>query len=356
MRRKIRILVVDDSAFMRKALTRMLASDPMIDVVDTAVDGRDGYEKTKKLRPDVVTLDVKMPGMDGLTALGLIMKDCPVPVLMLSSLTAEGGEITLKALDMGAVDFIDKSAARSAMDILSIAGELITKVKAAANVDVSKMVTYGPPSAREAAAAHKVVSGAKCRYDVVAIGTSTGGPPALQSILSQMPPGLPVPILVVQHMPPGFTASLARRLDGLSNMYITEAVDGDKALPGRCLIAPSGQHMTLRKNDGGYYVKLSAMPEGLLHRPSVDVLMESVASAAGPRGLGLILTGMGADGATGIKQLHDAGGMTIAQDENTCVVYGMPRVAVEMGGVDRSLPLGLMHYAIMEELGIQERQ
>jgi len=353
MLRKIRILVVDDSAFMRKALTRMLASDQMIEVVDTASDGREGYEKTMRLRPDVVTLDVNMPGMDGLTALGLIMRDCPTPVLMLSSLTAQGGEVTLRALDMGAVDFIDKTSARSAMEILTIAGELITKVKAVAHVDISKMLATAPPAPSASPPAQKTLPAAKCRYEVVAIGTSTGGPPALQSILSRMPRDLPVPVIVVQHMPVGFTASLAARLDGLSQLYITEAVDGDTAVPGRCLIAPSGLHMTLGRNADGYCVRLSDKPEGLLHRPSVDVLMESVANAAGSRGLGVILTGMGSDGAAGMKKLHDAGGTTLAQDEQTCVVYGMPRVAVEMGGVDRSIPLGRMHTAILEELGIQ---
>jgi two-component system chemotaxis response regulator CheB len=350
--RKIRVLVVDDSAFMRKALQRMLSSDPMIDVVDIAADGAEGYEKAKALRPDVVTLDVKMPGMDGLTALRKIMSDCPVPVLMLSSLTSEGGEITLRALDLGAVDFIDKSTAHTAMDILSIAGELITKVKAVAGVDARKMVRKEPGPFTEGKAARPLAAKSPCRLEVVAIGTSTGGPPALQGILTAMPGDLPAGVLVVQHMPKGFTASLAERLNNLSRLDVSEAVDGDAVLPGRCLIAPSGLHMTLRRNGSGLSVHLSEEPDGLLHRPSVDVLMESVAKVSASKALGIILTGMGADGARGIKALHDAGGKTIAQDEATCVVYGMPKVAVDMGGVDRSLPLGMVPTAILEELGI----
>jgi len=352
MLRKIRVLVVDDSAFMRKALERMLSSDPMIKVVDTASDGIEGYDKTMALRPDVVTLDVRMPGMDGLTALGRIMADCPTPVLMLSSLTSEGGEVTLRALDMGAVDFIDKSSARSAMDILSIAGELIMKVKAVAGVDVSKMVRMEDVG-REPVTPLPSVPMAKGRFDAVSIGTSTGGPPALQLILSSVPSDFPVPILVVQHMPLGFTSSLAKRLDGLSNLEVSEAGDGDLALPGRCLIAPSGLHMSLDDGSQGLHVRLSSSPDGLLHRPSVDVMMESVAKVLGRRSVGVILTGMGSDGAKGIRAIHDAGGRTMAQDESTCVVYGMPKVAVELGGVDRSLPLERIPSAIIGEIGME---
>jgi two-component system, chemotaxis family, protein-glutamate methylesterase/glutaminase len=351
MLRKIRVLVVDDSAFMRKALERMLSSDPMIKVVDTASDGLEGYEKTMALRPDVVTLDVRMPGMDGLTALGKIMSDCPTPVLMLSSLTSEGGEVTLKALDIGAVDFIDKSSARSAMDILSIAGELIMKVKAIAGVDVAKVVKKEEAGV-EAVTLPPSLPMVKGRFDAVAIGTSTGGPPALQLILTAMPSDLPVPILVVQHMPMGFTSSLAKRLDGLTKLDVAEAGDGDLALPGRCLIAPSGLHMYLEDGPRGLAVRLSKSPDGLLHRPSVDILMESVAEILGRRAVGVILTGMGSDGAKGIKAIHDSGGRTIAQDESTCVVYGMPKVAVELGGVDRSLPLERIPAAIIGELGV----
>jgi len=350
MEKKIRVLVVDDSAFMRKALTRMLSSDPMVQVVDTAQDGKEGCRKALELRPDVITLDVKMPEMDGLTALRQIMADCPTPVLMLSSLTSEGGEVTLRALDLGAVDFIDKSSAHTALDILSIAGELITKVKTIAGVDAHKMLASAVPNVSKPYDQQRpaIVKG---RFDVVGIGASTGGPPALQSILTGLPAGLPAAVLVVQHMPKGFTASLAERLNHLSKLVVSEAVDGDAVLPGRCLIAPSGLHMTLRRNGTGLKVRLSEEPEGLLHRPSVDVLMQSLAREVGKKALGVILTGMGADGAHGMKELHDAGGHTIAQDEDSCVVYGMPKVAVELGGVDESFPLDQITSAIIAEVG-----
>jgi two-component system chemotaxis response regulator CheB len=353
--RKIRVLVVDDSAFMRKALCRMLDSDPMIQVVDTAMDGQDGYEKVVALKPDVVTLDVKMPGMDGLTALKKIMDDCPVPVLMLSSLTTEGGGVTLRALDLGALDFIDKSSAHSAMDILSIAGDLISKIKTIAGIDVERIIKsrarYVPPADRPAAQERKIVK--RSPIEVVVIGASTGGPPALQQILTEMPKETPAGILVVQHMPKGFTASLADRLDGLCKIAVSEAVDGDRVEPGRCLVAPAGLHMTLARGKDTMIVRVSEEPDGLLHRPSVDVLMESVAKRCGSRALGVLLTGMGSDGAAGMKAMRDAKGRTIGQDEKTCVVYGMPRVAFEMGGVETQLPLDKVASAILSELGVE---
>ncbi len=354
MCKKIRVLVVDDSAFMRKALYRMLSSDPLIEVIDTASDGEEGYKKARMLKPDVITLDVRMPGMDGLDALRMIMTDCPVPVLMLSSLTSEGGEVTLRALDLGAVDVIDKSSAHTAMDILGIAGELTSKVRAVAGVDTDKIVKKRtpvdapPPSIRpQTGITVKADTG---EMKVVAIGASTGGPPALQEILSKLPAGLNAAFLVVQHMPMGFTASLAERLNSLSKLEVSEAFDGDLIRPGKCLIAPSGLHMTLRVEEE-LCVHLSKSPEDSLHRPSVDVLMESVAKVMGGRAIGVILTGMGSDGAMGIKVLHDAGGRTIAQDEESCIVYGMPKVAVSLGGVDRVVPLDGAVSAILDELG-----
>lgn len=355
MARKIRVLVVDDSAFMRKALYRMLSSDPMIEVIDMASDGEEGYKKARMLKPDVVTLDVRMPGMDGLDALRMIMADCPAPVLMLSSLTSEGGEVTLRALDLGAVDVIDKSSAHTAMDILGIAGELTSKVRAVAGVDTDKIVKKPAPASQARTQIVPPQSDITAKADtgemkVVAIGASTGGPPALQEILSNLPSGLNAAFLVVQHMPVGFTASLAERLNSLSRLEVSEAFDGDLVRPGKCLIAPSGLHMTLHVEEE-LCVRLSKLPEGSIHRPSVDVLMESAAKVMGGRAIGVILTGMGADGAMGIKAIHDAGGRTIAQDEESCIVYGMPKVAVSMGGVDRIVPLGGAASAILHEMG-----
>ena len=351
MGKKIRVLVVDDSLFMRKALVRMLTSDPAIEVVDTASDGLEGYEKARSLRPDIVTLDVKMPGMDGLTALAKIMEDCPVPVLMLSSLTSEGGEVTLRALDLGAVEIIDKSSAHTVMDIMGIADELIGKVKAIAGVDAAKIVRKKAEIREEIhiPAADRPLFKTS-RYDIVVIGASTGGPPALQEILSKLPEDLPAAVVVVQHMPIGFTASLADRLNHLSPLHVSEAYDGDVLEAGKCLIAPSGLHMTLKRARGGLSVALSKEPDGMLHRPSVDVLMESAARVTGKTAIGIILTGMGGDGAKGLLAMHQAGAKTIAQDEDSCVVYGMPKVAVEMGGVDVSLPLRLIAKTIISSL------
>ncbi len=354
MTKKIRVLVVDDSVFMRKALYRMLSSDPMIEVIDTASDGEEGYKKTRMLKPDVVTLDVRMPGMDGLDALRMIMADCPVPVLMLSSLTSEGGEVTLRALDLGAVDVIDKSSAHTAMDILGIAGELTSKVRAVAGVDTDKIVKKLAPvhPARPQVflpQAYVPVKADTEEMKVVAIGASTGGPPALQEILSNLPEGLNAAFLVVQHMPIGFTASLAERLNSLSRLEVSEAFDGDLVRPGKCLIAPSGLHMTLHVEEE-LCVHLSKFPVDRIHRPSVDVMMESAAKVMRGRVIGVILTGMGNDGAMGIKAIHDAGGKTIAQDEESCIVYGMPKVAVSLGGVDRIVPLAGAVPAILDEL------
>ncbi len=355
MSKKIRVLVVDDSAFMRKALYRMLSSDPMIEVIDTASDGEGGYKKARMLKPDVITLDVRMPGMDGLDALRMIMTDCPTPVLMLSSLTSEGGEVTLRALDLGAVDVIDKSSAHTAMDILGIAGELTSKVRAVAGVDtgkiVKKRVLLHPAQTQSVPPQTGITAKADIgEMKVVVIGASTGGPPALQEILSKLPASLNAAVLVVQHMPIGFTASLAERLNSLSRLEVSEAFDGDLVRPGKCLIAPSGLHMTLRV-DGGPCIHLSKSPEDSLHRPSVDVLMESAAKVMAGKAIGVILTGMGSDGAMGIKAIHDAGGRTIAQDEESCIVYGMPKVAVSLGGVDRVVSLYGAVSAILDELG-----
>ena len=352
MGKKIRVLVVDDSLFMRKALVRMLTSDPAIEVVDTASDGLEGYNKTMLLKPDIVTLDVRMPGMDGIATLAKIMEDCPVPVLMLSSLTSEGGEVTLRALDLGAVEIIDKSSAHTVMDIAGIADELIRKVKAIAGVDAIKIARIKAERREERSEpgprphTHKT-----SRYELVVIGASTGGPPALQEILTRLPENLPAAVVVVQHMPVGFTASLSERLNNLSPMYVSEAYDGDIIEPGRCLIAPSGLHMTLKKVGTELSVALSKEPSDTLHRPSVDVLMESAAEVVGRAGIGIILTGMGGDGAKGLLAMRKAGARTFAQDEESCVVYGMPKVAVDMGGVEASIPLKLVAPTIISELG-----
>jgi two-component system chemotaxis response regulator CheB len=334
--RKIRVLVVDDSAFVRQALTRMLRATPDIEVAGTAADGHEAVERAAALRPDVVTLDVKMPRMGGLEALERIMADSPVPVLLLSSQTREGAEVTLRGLELGAMDFVDKSSVQGNMDLLALAEELRAKIRALAGASVRRLADRGLAAGRLAPPSQGR------RADVVAIATSTGGPPALQAIIPRLPAGLDSAILVVQHMPVGFTRSLAERLAGRSALPVREAEDGEPVRGGHVLIAPAGRHMKLRKRGHHVRVWLDDEPRAALHRPSADVLMASVARAYGPRSLGIVLTGMGADGVEGLRAIRAAGGRTLAESEQTCVIYGMPKAALEAGVVERSVPLDRM--------------
>jgi two-component system, chemotaxis family, protein-glutamate methylesterase/glutaminase len=336
----IRVLVVDDSAFVRQALTRMLAAAPDVDVVGTAADGQEGVQKVLDLRPDVVTLDVKMPRLDGLEALRQIMARCPTPVLLLSSLTSEAGDVTLRGLELGAMDFIDKSTVQGNMNLLNLADELVAKVRALASVPRARLV-QAPPALP--AAAPQRGRGRLTRAEVVVIGTSTGGPPALQQIIPRLPQQLAASILVVQHMPVGFTRSLAERLDQRSMLPVREAEDGEPVVPGLVLVAPAGRHMKLRRRAGqAPRVWLDDEPKNALHRPSVDVLMGSVAKAYGAQALGIVLTGMGVDGVEGLRAIRDAGGRTLAESEESCVIYGMPKAALEAGVAERAVPLGRM--------------
>jgi two-component system chemotaxis response regulator CheB len=346
-KKKISVLVVDDSAFMRKALKRMLNSDQMIRVIGDAKDGLEAIEEVKRLKPDVVTLDVKMSGMDGLQALERIMKERPTPVLMVSSLTSEGGGVTLKALELGAVDFIDKSSCHTAMDILDIADSLVEKIKVIAGVDLKKLVDIKPSPAPVKKAPPPSVTPVTDAIPshIVAIGASTGGPMTLEKILTRIPGDYPGAILVVQHMPVGFTKSLSERLNNQCAMEVREAQEDDLVVPGRILVAPGGYHLKIRRNGNKFLSALSKDPRDTLHCPSVDVMMESVARVWPGRILGIVLTGMGADGSRGIKAMKLQGGTIIAQNEATCVVYGMPRAAYLSGFVDRMTPL---HYVAEE--------
>jgi two-component system, chemotaxis family, protein-glutamate methylesterase/glutaminase len=343
----IRVVVIDDSTFVRQALTRMLAA-PDIKVVGTAADGYEGIEKVQELRPDVVTLDVKMPRMDGLEALQRIMRECPTPVLLLSSLTREGADITLRGLELGAMDFVDKSSVQGHMNLLSLTDELRAKVRALAGVPRSRLAALVPPVSTPATMARSLRSGR--RAQVVAIGTSTGGPPALQAIIPRLPADLAVAVLVVQHMPVGFTRSLAERLDQRSSLPVREAEDGETVVPGAVLIAPAGRHLKVRKRGGQVKVQLDDEPHSALHRPSVDVLMASVARAYGGQAVGVVLTGMGSDGVEGLRAIRDAGGRTLAESEESCVIYGMPKAAAEAGVVDRVVALPRMADEILAEV------
>ena len=339
--KKISVLIVDDSAFIRKAMNRMLGSDPMIEVLGEACDGLEALEKIKGLKPDVVTLDVRMPDMDGLSALERIMQENPVPVLMVSSLTSKKNEVTLKALEMGAVDFIDKSSCHTAMDIQDIEDSLIQKIKVIAGVDLKKVVDsrHAVKPALFIPVTSKIEGKDENPSHLVAIGTSTGGPMSLDMVLASIPGDYPGAILVVQHMPVGFTRSLAERMNRQCSMAVKEAEDGDIILPGNIYIAPGGYHLKIRYSNYRYCAVLSKYPMDMPHCPSVDVMMKSIAEIWTGRILGIIMTGMGQDGAEGVRLIKEKGGTVLAQNEETCVVYGMPKAAYLTGCVDRMVPL-----------------
>lgn len=342
---RIRVLVVDDSAFVRRALARMLGAAPDIEVAGLAVDGQDALEQARALRPDVITLDVQMPRLDGLRALESLMRERPTPVLLMSSLTREGAEVTLRGLELGALDFVDKGRAQGNMGLLSLAEELCNKVRALAGA-----TARATPEARPARRRSGPGPRAATRVDAVVLAASTGGPAALQALIPRLPAGLPAALLVVQHIPPGFTRSLAERLDARSALAVSEAVEDEEVRPGRALIAPAGRHMRVERRRGTVRVRLLDEPQDALHRPSADVLMGSVAEAYGARSLGVVLTGMGSDGALGLGAIRAAGGGTLAQSEESCVIYGMPKAAVDAGVVDRQVPLEALADAILTAL------
>ncbi|HEX9008880.1 MAG TPA: chemotaxis response regulator protein-glutamate methylesterase [Holophagaceae bacterium] len=343
----VRILVVDDSPFMRKSLQKMLEEAPDLKVVATARDGIDALEKIEEHKPDLVTLDIEMPRMDGLTCLKKIMATHPLPVLMVSSLTQEGAQATLDALSLGALDFIPKESSFATMSIMQIKQDLQEKVRRlAASPRFHPRPPAEPPAARPAAprpAAVAIPAGSTLptspTAELLVIGSSTGGPKALQDILPALPAGLPVPCLIVQHMPSTFTKPFADRLDGLCQVHVKEAEQGEPLKAGTVYIAPGGIHMLYGARGPKGCVELSPEPVSSLHRPSVDVLFQSVADHYRGPVLAAILTGMGADGAKGMEQLKRKGAHTLAESEESCVVYGMPRAAVERGCVDLVAPL-----------------
>jgi two-component system chemotaxis response regulator CheB len=333
----IRALVVDDSAFMRSAISSMLSSDPDIQVVGLAKDGLEAIAKIKILRPDIVTLDVEMPRMDGIEALKHIMASNPVPVVMVSSLTTEEAQVTLEALDLGALDYIPKNLADLSVNILRIKKDLLEKIKHLAKKKVLRRATMpGEPVVVEAMPKR---SGER-RINVMAMGTSTGGPKALQEIIPKLPKDFPVPIVIAQHMPKAFTGPFAERLDQLSKITVKEAKHNDVLEPGVAFVAPGGKHMKLKRVDLlKVNVDISSEDEGAGYRPSVDVLVSSVADVFPGRALGIILTGMGSDGVKGIEKLKKTGGRVFVQNEKTCVVFGMPKAVVDAHLADKVLPI-----------------
>lgn len=332
----IRVLIVDDSALIRQLLTQILTSEPDIAVVAAVADPLAAVECLKRQVVDVVTLDVEMPRMDGVTFLEKLMRAWPVPVLMVSSLTEKGCATTLRALELGAVDFVTKPKLDVVAGVGHLGDEILAKVRAAARVRVRRRESSAAAPVRVLPNTQALINST---HKVIAIGASTGGTEALREVLQVLPADSPG-IVVVQHMPESFTRSFAERLDSLCQIRVKEAEDGDRILPGHALIARGNRHMEVRRSGAIYSVRLVDSPPVNRHRPSVDVLFESCARYLGANAVGVILTGMGNDGARGMKAMHDAGAFTLAQDEATCVVFGMPREAIAAGGVDEILPLG----------------
>ena len=344
MTKPIQVFVVDDSAFMRYTINRHLDADPDITVIGSAQDGLDALSKLPGLKPDVITLDVEMPRLDGLATLKRIMAEMPTPVVMLSSLTKKGAHTTVKALMLGAVDFVAKPS--NSADTRTVMETLVSKVKSAASVGVSKIThTETQRPKRETPVVRASLKSFSAKDPLVVIGTSTGGPKALQEVLSGLPANLDAAVAIVQHMPAGFTTSLAQRLNTLCPLTVQEAVDGDRLAKGLILLAPGGYHMEILASKR---IKLTQGPRRNHVRPAVDITMESAAEHFGSSVLGVVLTGMGSDGTDGARKIHSVGGHIIAEDKSTSVVYGMPRSVAEAGVVDRVEALPDVASAIAE--------
>jgi len=336
----IKVLIVDDSATARAVLSDILSSDPSITVVGTAADAYIARDKIVELKPDVICLDVEMPRMDGITFLKKLMHYMPVPVVMVSSLTQSGAKTTLDALDAGAVDFVAKPHSNIYDVKDEMRKELLEKVKSAAKAKVFQRVMRTKEQAN-------TTSLAETTNKIVAIGASTGGTEALKDLLMALPRNAPGTI-VVQHMPANFTGPFAERLNGICAMEVREAKNGDSIVPGVVLIAPGDYHMVVRRSGAFYYVEIGSGDKVSGHRPSADVLLNSVSKIAGANAIGVILTGMGGDGARGLLAMRNAGAHTIGQDEASCVVYGMPKVAFELGAVEKQLPLSKIAQGILD--------
>lgn len=334
---KIRVLVVDDSALVRDILTKGLAMDPGLDIVGSASDPYVARDMIMKLDPDVMTLDVEMPRMDGVEFLRKLMPQRPIPVVMVSALTEKGKKITFEALEAGAVDFVTKPSVDVMRGLNAMLMELRTKVKIASTANVShfksarQSLNSPPPASRSLALAETTDK-------VIVIGASAGGTEAIREVLTRFPSTAPG-VVITQHMPPGFTKLFAERLNSLCSIEVKEAANGDRVMPGRALIAPGGSHMRIVRSGGIYKVECAPGDPICGHCPSVEALMLSAAKYVGSNAIGVILTGMGQDGAGGLKAMRDAGARTMAQNEATCVVFGMPKVAWEKGGVERLVPL-----------------
>jgi two-component system, chemotaxis family, protein-glutamate methylesterase/glutaminase len=355
---KIKVVVADDSALMRKLLPELLEKDAEIEVVATAMDGVSAIKKIEQHKPHVITLDIMMPNMDGLTALRHIVSQFQTPVIIVSSLTQQGAAVTMEALELGAVDFITKPRRALPEHMNEIANELITKVKAVARCrqrPIRAAAISGQIISRSTNSASSlkpaVISDRPSAAQVICIGISTGGPEALSYMLPRLPSGLAAGVMIVQHMPEGYTAQLARRLDSRCKVEVKEAADGDLVLPGRVLIAPGGRHMRIKRMVLATIAVVAGGPPILGHCPSVDNLFSSAATEYGPKAIGLIMTGMGEDGVAGLGQIKQAGGLTIAQDEASSVIYGMPRVALARGFASEVVGLEQIPDFLVQKVG-----
>jgi two-component system chemotaxis response regulator CheB len=348
MDRVLRVLVIDDSAYVRKVVKQMLSRSPFIEVVGAARDGREALELVEQLQPDVITCDLIMPELDGVGFVREQMRRRPVPIIIMS-IANETGDAALTALDAGAVDFIQKPTALATEKIFEVSDELIEKVKAAASIPLTRIHSALIPAATLPAPMRaKAVAGSHA-VDVVVLGISTGGPQALKQVIPQLPADFPVPVAMVMHMPIGYTEMYARKLSEHSPLDVREAREGDELRAGVALLAPAGRHLSFqRRADGQVVAHLDARPFDTLHRPSVDVMFQSAAEVYKQRVLGVVMTGMGSDGKQGAAWIKSQGGLVYTESEETCVVYGMPSSVVEAGLSDRSVPLGEMAQAIRE--------
>jgi two-component system chemotaxis response regulator CheB len=345
MDRVLRVLVVDDSAYVRKVIKQMLSRSPFIEVVGAARDGKEALDMVEQLQPNVVTCDLIMPVMDGVGFVREQMARRPIPIVIVS-IANEGSELALTALDAGAVDFVQKPTALATEKIFEVSEELIAKVKAAAGVPMARLQTV---LAREPAVSLPIALPRVGLVEIVALGISTGGPQALKYMIPQIPADFPVPLVIVMHMPVGYTEMYAQKLDEISQLKVIEAREGDVVKSGVALLAPAGRHLTLlRQANGTVIAHLDARPFDTAHRPSVDVLFQSAAELFGNRTLGVVMTGMGSDGKQGAAWIKSQGGMVFTEAEQSCVVYGMPLSVVEAGLSDKSVPLEKMAQSILE--------
>jgi two-component system chemotaxis response regulator CheB len=347
MDRVLRVLVIDDSAYVRKVVREILSRSPFVEVVGVARDGREALDLVEQLDPDVVTCDLNMPELDGVGFVREQMKRRPVPIIIMS-VANETAEAALTALDAGAIDFVQKPTALASEKIFDVSTELLDKVKAAGNIALNRISAVPAPPSAPVSAPLMTITGSHS-VDLVVLGISTGGPQALKRLIPQLPANFPVPVLMVMHMPIGYTEMYAAKLNEISQLEVKEAGEGDEVRPGRVFLAPAGRHLTVKRNARGKIVThLDAKPFSTLHRPAVDVLFQSAAEVYGNRVLGVVMTGMGSDGKEGSAWIKAQGGLIFTEAESSCVVYGMPCMVVEAGLSDKSVALEDMSRAIME--------